>query len=516
MSIAEPERGGYPRTVATTSPRRARPRPDPQPSDAPAREAPRATSPGRVARRLVLLGGPPARGGHGARHAGEPGDPPPRPGGGRPAAALGRRARLPARSGDRHPPVRGRRRHHRRPATALGPPAEGRARGGHVRPGRRRAADRRQRRLSERPVLRPLRGRRPAGPDPRHPLLHRRPDDGRRPGVRRHGHLHPARRGVRRGGDRPGPGAGRPCRDRDRERRADRPAGALPGGGRAASGDRARPARDRRPDHGPPRSDRGAPARRRRGRRPPRCRRRPDRPPRRERWRPLLGLRRRDGQAARPRPDRGERRGEGRRGDLRAGRSRDAAGLHRRLPPRRSLRARRRAGRPREAPRHPVRDRGAARWRPRPDGDPHRLHGRRRRVHRGRRTAAGGARGPGRDRDDQCPADRGAGDVAGRRAAAGGRGAGAPGDRRPDHRDPRFGRPPPARRRRGRPPAPRGPGPDRPDRARGRARRLHVPRRGPAHRRRGRRRGRRAIRLRCLRSGDRRAANGRRRRLPPR
>ena len=302
----------------------------------------------------------------------------------------------------------------------------------------------------------------------------------------------------------------------DRERRADRPAGPLPGGGRAAGRRRARPARDRRPDHGRsatrPRSS-SSPSTR-----PPRLldgRRRPDRPPRRARRRPLLGLRRddrascpvsaRSPAAARRRPARGSPGGP----SARCGRSSPATTSH-------DDRFEHADAPDAHVKRHAIRsviavplvgDRG-------PLGTLTVYTGEVDAFTEADARLLEALAGPGRDRDDERPADRGARDVAGGRAAAGGRGAGAPRDRRPDHRDPRPVGPPPGRRRRGRPPAPRRPGPDRPDRARRRARRLHVPRRGPAHRRRGGRRGRRAVPLRRLRPGDRRAPDGRRRRLP--
>ncbi len=190
-----------------------------------------------------------------------------------------------------------------------------------------------ERRLPERPVLRPLRGRRPARPDARDPLVHRRADDRRRPVFGAMGTYTP-RVGafgeaeialVKALADHAALG--------DRQRRADRPAGRLPGGGRAAGRDRAGPARDRRPDHRPARPRRGPPARRRRGGRPARRRRRPDRPARASATARLYwAYDATTGQAARSRPDRRHRRGEGRRGDLGPGRSRAAAGLHRRLP----------------------------------------------------------------------------------------------------------------------------------------------------------------------------------------
>ena len=63
------------------------------------------------------------------------------------------------------------------------------------------------------------------------------------------------------------------------------------------------------------------------------------------------------------------------------------------------------------------------------------------------------ARLPGRDRDPERPADRGAGPLPRGDRPAGRHGAQPPRDRRPDHRDPRARRSPPARRRGGRPAA---------------------------------------------------------------
>ena len=123
---------------------------------------------------------------------------------------------------------------------------------------------------------------------------------------------------------------------------------------------------------------------------------------------------------------------------------------------------------------------------------------------------------PGLDRDPQRPPDRGAGPLArGHRATRRGR-AGAARDRDPDHRDPRAGRPAPAHRRRGAPPAPRGRrGHRRVRRRRGRPG-LGL-RRGPD--RRAARIGPRAAaadRRGAVRPGDGRAPGDRRRRLPGR
>ena len=139
----------------------------------------------------------------------------------------------------------------------------------------------------------------------------------------------------------------------------------------------------------------------------------------------VLGLRRDDRAPAGSRADRRQRRGEGRRGDLGPGGPRDAARLHRRLPQRRPLRARRAARRPRQALRDPVGRRRAARRRSRAARDADRLHRRGRRVHRGRRPAPRGAGGPGGDRDDERPPDR-ARSQHRRRTSAGGRTRSAP------------------------------------------------------------------------------------------
>ena len=119
---------------------------------------------------------------------------------------------------------------------------------------------------------------------------------------------------------------------------------------------------------------------------------------------------------------------------------------------------------------------------------------RRRRDHRLRRPASmpstptmppsSRARRPGRHRDRQRPADRGARALAGRDRPAGRLGADPARDRGPRVGDPRPGRGPPADRRGGDPPARVGRRPDRPLRPRDRRAALVL--------RRGRRDGRRA------------------------
>ena len=135
----------------------------------------------------------------------------------------------------------------------VGPVARGRARRRAVRAGRRGAADPADRRLPDRSELRPLPGRGPARADARDPFVPRRAADRGRSRVRGDGHLLEPGRRVRRARRRARPGAGRPRRGGDGQRRADRAARRLARRGRAARRRGARPARDRRPDHGRPR-----------------------------------------------------------------------------------------------------------------------------------------------------------------------------------------------------------------------------------------------------------------------
>ena len=124
---------------------------------------------------------------------------------------------------------------------------------------------------------------------------------------------------------------------------------------------------------------------------------RPDRRPRRGDRRPYWAYDATTGRPARPRPDRRHRRGEGRRGDLRQGRPRGEADLHRRLPERRPLRARLGPRRPRPALPDPVGRRGPADRRSRAARDADRLHRRAGRVRRGA-TPGSSRRSPARPR----------------------------------------------------------------------------------------------------------------------
>ena len=253
------------------------------------------------------------------------------------------------------------------------------------------------------------------------PLLHRRPDDGRRPRLRRHGHVH--RRASARTARRRSPSSGPwPTTPRSGSRTPSSSTSWPAPGRRSSGGPRpsapcARSAPGSRSSATRPRSS-SSPSTRRPallGRR-----RRPDRPPRRARRRPLLGVRRGDRPAARSRADRRERRGEGRRGDLGAGGPRDAARLHRRLPPRRPLRARRRARTPTSSV-TPIRsviavplvgDRG-------PIGTLTVYTGEVDAFTEADARLLEALAGPGGDRDDERPADRGARDVAGRSSGSG-------------------------------------------------------------------------------------------------
>jgi hypothetical protein len=105
----------------------------------------------------------------------------------------------------------------------------------------------------------------------------------------------------------------------------------------------------------------------------------------------------------RPRPDRRHRRGEGRRGDLRQGRPRDAAGSSPATTSTTTASITRRPPTPTSGATRSARSSRSADRRAGAAGDAHRLHRRAGRVRRGRRPDHRGARRPGRDRDDERP-----------------------------------------------------------------------------------------------------------------
>ena len=259
----------------------------------------------------------------------------------------------------------------------------------------------------------------------------------------------PPDRRLRRGERAAPPGARRPGRDHDPERPPDRGAEPLPDPAPPAGRGGAEPARDRGPDLGDEGRPRRPPADRRRGRPPARRGRVPDRPDRRgfrpaEVGVPLVGV-----DAVRLVGVAGQPRREDRAGDLRPRRPRGARRVDRRLPQRPRVPPRLVVGQVRQGDRHQLGDVGAApRRRPGLRGA-HDLHPPERGLGDRRRAAHRGDREPGRDRDLDRPAHRGARPLQ--------RGAGPPRrgpavaarDRRPDHRDPRARAAPPAGRRRG-------------------------------------------------------------------
>ena len=272
-------------------------------------------------------------------------------------------------------------------------------------------------RLPRRPGLHPRRGHRPGRPRHRDPLDGRGAGRGRRRGVRRARHVLVAAGRVQPGPDRPGPGAGRPCRRGHEQRQAHRGARRLAGRAREAGRHRADAARDRGTHQRGERPAGRPPAERRRGRPADGCRRRPDRSHRsgqRAAARRLrLGLARAPATAAgRPgRDDRPGRRGPG-------GRHRRPV-LDRRLPARSAVPTPARRRPLHQGVRDPLGDGRAADRRGRLDRRAARLERPARGVERGRREPAHDDRRPGIDHDPDDAPDRRARSLARRARAAG-------------------------------------------------------------------------------------------------
>ncbi len=333
--------------------------------------------------------------------------------------------------------------------------------GGRLRDGHPDEGDGLDGRLPDRPALRAHRGPRRLRPRIRDPLGAGRTTHPSRRCLRGRQRLRRPGRRLRR--DRRGTAGrpGGPGRHRHRQRAAHRGAAALALGDRPAGRFGADTARDRGPRVGHPRAGRGPPADHRGGRPPPRIGRRPHRPVRPGDGHTALVVRGRRcdvedaglGQARRPQAGPG-----GRRHGLR----RAARGPHHRLPGRRALRPHEGDRLVHQADAHPRGDVDAADGRGRADRHDLGRLAQRRPLRRGGPRGADRARDAGVGRDPQRPADGAARHVAGGHRAARRGGARPARDRRPDHRDPRAGRPAPARRRRGTAPAARRRRDDRP------------------------------------------------------